>query len=182
VNPIIAIQENNHDAFKEMYLQWHERTYYFFLKKIKSEETAKEMVQLTFIRIWKYRSSLSISHPFEVQLFTTARCVLIDELRKQAHQRELQKSLAKKVYDDSDNGVVSIQFENDNHLKSVLHQLPPVRRKVFELSKLEGYSYKEIATLLAISVKTVDNHLSQAMKQLKALLLVFLITVINLFQ
>jgi RNA polymerase sigma-70 factor (family 1) len=181
VNPIIAIQQNNHDAFRQIYLQWHERAYYYFLKKIKSEEVAKEMVQLTFIKIWNYRESLSISHSFEVQLFTTARSVLIDELRKQAHKRELHKCLEKNFHHDSDCSASSIQFENDNHLESVLHQLPPMRRKVFELNRLQGYSYKEIAQLLTISVKTVDNHLSQAVKQLKALLIVLAIMLIKLF-
>jgi RNA polymerase sigma-70 factor (ECF subfamily) len=57
-----------------------------------------------------------------------------------------------------------------------------MRRKVFELNRLQGYSYKEIAVLLAISVKTVDNHLSQAMKQLKALLLLLAIAMMSLFQ
>ncbi len=183
MNPIIAIRQSNHDAFREIYLQWHERAYYYFLKKIKSEEAAKEMVQLTFIRIWKYRASLSISHSFEVQLFITARSVLIDKLRKEANERNLQKSLEERVYSNSISSVASIQFETDNHLQSVLHQLPPMRRKVFELNRLEGYSYKEIAVLLAISVKTVDNHLSQAMKQLKTLLLLLVIIAgINLFQ
>jgi RNA polymerase sigma-70 factor (family 1) len=181
VNPILDIQQNNHDAFRQIYLQWHERAYYYFLKKIKSEEVAKEMVQLTFIKIWNYRASLSTSHSFEVQLFTTARSVFIDELRKQAHERQLHKCLAKNVHHDSDRSASSIQFENDNHLESVLHQLPPMRRKVFELNRLQGYSYKEIGKLLNISVKTVDNHLSHAVKQLKALLMVLVLMLINLF-
>lgn len=182
MDDIIAIQQSNHHAFREMYLQWHERAYYYFLKKIKSEQAAKEMVQLTFIRIWKYRASLSTSHSFEVQLFTTARSVLIDELRKKANEHSLKKSLEESVYSNSVSSISSIQFETDNHLQSVLHQLPPMRRKVFELNRLQGYSYKEIAVLLAISVKTVDNHLSQAMKQLKALLLLLAIAMMSLFQ
>lgn len=53
--------------------------------------------------------------------------------------------------------------------------LSPVRRKVFVLSKIEGYTYKEIAASLHISIKTVDNHIAQALKQLRASNLLMLV-------
>ena len=143
-------------------------------EKNKSEEDAEEMVQLTFIKIWQYRASLSTQYSFEVQLFTTARSVLINDLRKKAHERNLQKSMQESSLQIPVHSISPIQLETDNHLQVALHQLPLMRRKVFELNRLQRYSYKEIAGLLTISVKTVDNHLSQTIKQLKALLLVLI--------
>jgi RNA polymerase sigma-70 factor (ECF subfamily) len=48
--------------------------------------------------------------------------------------------------------------------------MPEMRKKVFELNRLQGYSYREIAELLSISEKAVDNHLTKAVKQLKKIL------------
>jgi len=180
LNLIIAIQQSNHSAFREMYLQWHERAYYYFLKKAKSEEVAKELVQLTFIKLWQYRASLSIEYSFEVQLFTIARSVWIDELRKRAKERTLHQPLDESSQDAAAPNNTTA-FETDNVLQAVLDHLPPVRRKVFELNRLQGYSYKEIAQHLGISVKTVDNHLSQAIKQLKTLLVLLSVYVLHLF-
>jgi RNA polymerase sigma-70 factor (ECF subfamily) len=51
-------------------------------------------------------------------------------------------------------------------LKGV-QQMPPMRRKIFELSRFGGMSYKEIAVELSLSVKTVEHHISRALKQLQ---------------
>lgn len=60
------------------------------------------------------------------------------------------------------------QPEMHHALEQAIEQMAPVRKRVFKLSKVEGYSYKEIAEMLSISPKTVENHISQALKQLRA--------------
>ena len=47
--------------------------------------------------------------------------------------------------------------------------MPEIRKKVFHLNRIEGYSYQEISQQLSISVKSVDNNLSKALKQLRKL-------------
>jgi len=156
-------------VFRELYMQWHARVYYYFYNKVHSSDEAKELVQLTFIKIWNSRSTLTTAYPFEVQLFKVASSVLIDSFRQKARKKN-QVSPLNELAERSGPSNPAQTFEVNDQLEAVMHQLPPMRRKVFELYKVQGYSYKEIAEMLAISVKTVDNHVAQAVKQLKTLL------------
>jgi RNA polymerase sigma factor (sigma-70 family) len=178
---LFAIQQGDHAAFMRCYAEWDERVYYYFLKKTGLAETAKELTQITFIKIWQHRSSLSPDYSFEVQLFQRARLAWIDDLRKRASERKRQQSFQ----DFSDGQPQSkdepAEFEMNHHLKTALDHLPPMRKKVFELHRLQGYSYREIATHLSISVKTVDNHLSKAVRQLKSLLTIFILLLLRRF-
>ncbi len=65
--------------------------------------------------------------------------------------------------------------ELQRQIKQLVHDMPPVRRRVFELSRYEFKSYKEIAELLSLSIKTVENHMSLAIKHLRNLLTLLLL-------
>lgn len=165
---IHKIKNNDQAAFKDFFEAYNDVLFYYFLKKTKSYADAEELTQLTFIKFWEYRSSLSEKVPIKVQLFHKARLVFIDWLRKQAtlrkHTGELQSE------------PLSTPSEEENtdprikKIKESIAKLPPKRKTVFELFELHGYSYKQIAKILHISSKTVDNHISQAIKQIKKML------------
>jgi RNA polymerase sigma-70 factor (ECF subfamily) len=177
VTLISAIRRGDHAAFETAYRCWHQRAYYFFLKKTNSCSETKDLVQRSFIKLWQYRDTLSEQHAFEVQLFTIARSVWIDQLRKNAHERNANRFVAVNA-EREDAGSCSTAFESNDQLAAALDSLPPMRRKVFELNRLQGYSYKEIAQRLHISVKTVDNHLSQAVKQLRSLFMLLMLAIL----
>lgn len=125
---------------------------------------AEEVVQLTFIRLWEKRENLSAEYHLSTQIFRIAGTILIDQLRKEAVN---QKHLSV-VEDDYTFKPAADQPEMLHALEQAIEQMAPVRKKVFKMSKVEGYSYKEIAEMLSISPKTVENHISQALKQLRA--------------
>jgi RNA polymerase sigma-70 factor (ECF subfamily) len=60
-------------------------------------------------------------------------------------------------------------FEASDHLLSLTRSLPPVRKRVFLLSRIQGHSYKEIAELLSISLKTVEDHMTKALRHIRGL-------------
>jgi len=72
--------------------------------------------------------------------------------------------------------------ELSNKLEKAMAQLPPIRRKVFRMSRIEEKSYLEIAKELSISTKTVENHISMAIKQLRPYLTVLLLILVTTFQ
>lgn len=175
---ILALKNSDHDAFHHFYDDWYKRVYSYFVLKTKTSDLAKELTQETFIRFWKFRESLSVEISLEAQLFQNARMVYIDELRRE--------SKVKKHFEDVDLSNLQIfngedfagHLENQDMVRFYLSQLPPVRKKVFVLYRIYGYSYKEIASELSISTKTVENHLSKALKQLRSVstTILFLIT------
>jgi RNA polymerase sigma-70 factor (ECF subfamily) len=163
---LIKLQNGDPQVFREIYDAWSRKLFFYFLKKTNDDYAAKELTQQTFIKIWQYKESISTEHSIDQQIFQKARLIFIDWLRKEATHRKYFTYDMPSSADTMDNNSEineALQQNIDLSLKS----LPEKRRKVFELKHIHGYSYKEIANFLGISVKTVDNHLLKATAQLK---------------
>jgi RNA polymerase sigma factor (sigma-70 family) len=167
LDQVTAIKRADQNAFVEVYNQLHQKVFYYFLKKVRVQETAKELTQLAFIKLWQCRQTLSEDYCIDAQCFTIASSVLIDYLRKQAMERERaisgfpDSSLAEETNHAS-------SFESTNYFDAATRRLPPVRRNVFILKMVKGYSNKEIADQLSISVKTVEDHYSKAIRHIRS--------------
>jgi RNA polymerase sigma-70 factor (family 1) len=164
---IAALKQGDHAAFKEAFDEYHEKVYHFLLLKTGSASISEEVSQVTFVRLWKYRSSLNEEIALPVQIFRIAKTALIDQIRKDRHSLRFAARLKA---DQNENQVTNLYYQREVSatLQQALQTLPIARRKVFELSRIHGYSYKEIAGQLSISVKTVENHIGNAIKQLKS--------------
>jgi len=180
---IDSIKQGDDFSFEQAFIQRREKVYFYFFKKTKSEDDAMDLLQTTFLRLWQYRQSLSEDYSLDQQLFHIAKTVFIDYIRKQNKQQHL-KVVSKAEAEEKQLYIVSpLEFETQTQLQKVLHTMPDVRRKVFVLNRLEGYSYKEIAELLCITVKSVDNHISKALRQLrKAFVILSVIILISFLQ
>jgi RNA polymerase sigma-70 factor (family 1) len=174
---IDALKRGDSFAFEQIYTQYCDKVYAYFKKKTASDEDARDLLQTTFLKLWKYRKSLSNDYLLEQHLFHISKTVLIDYLRKQNKSTHLQKAMLAKTADTYYSNP-SASHTVASQLAATLSAMPEVRRRVFELNRLEGYSYKEVAELLSISIKTVDNNLAKALKQLRKqfIIILFLIT------
>jgi RNA polymerase sigma-70 factor (ECF subfamily) len=143
---------------------------------------AEELVQLTFLRLWQFRHTLSEALPFEVQFFNMATSALIDYSRKEG---SLKRKTIAITENSSELNIATTQaednFEHINYLQSTIRPLSPVRKKIFILSRIHGYSYKEIAQELSISVKTVEDHMVKALKYIRSSILQLFILVLCFF-
>src|SRR5882757_6520712 len=97
MNEVIAIKNSSETAFVEVYKQFHAKVFRFFLKRIKEHETARELTQQTYIKLWQSRHTLFELYSIETQLTTIAGSILIDHIRKQAHETKFRKILASKM-------------------------------------------------------------------------------------
>lgn len=155
-------------VFQQVFNEYHEKLYSFILNKSKSEYLAEEVVQITFIKLWKYKSSLNEDFAISTHLFRIGITTHIDLLRKESNNRAMIKELttsrseilpgSTEVFDEK---------ELAKSMATVINNMPDVQRKVFEMSRLEGMSYKQIAETLSISVKTVEVHISRALKRIR---------------
>ncbi len=166
---IDLLQSGDHSALKIVFTRWHKKVYAYFYNKTRNEEAAKDLTQATFLKLWEGREKLSKEYSIEVQLFNKARFIYIDWLRKSAHERRLFNNDELSSEIPMDNSVY-MNFDLNQTLNTAINSLPEMRRKVFKLKHIEGYSYREIAEMLGISTKTVDNHLLQAGRQMKKLI------------
>lgn len=167
---ITYIKEGSEKAFTQLYMQYHVKLYNFFLKKTKSVDIASELVQVTFIKLWRFRHTLSEKYSLDTQLFNIARTGLIDYARRQSFQNKKFINLGSdKIYDHKI--LPDYSFELSDYFNQAIKTLPPVRKKVFILSRIQGFSYQEIANLLSISINTVEDHMSKAIRHIKTVTL-----------
>ncbi len=162
---INALQQGDTLVFQQIYNNYCDAVYAYFKNKTNPED-APDLMQTTFLKLWQYRTSVSQNYTIEQQLFHIAKTVFIDYLRKENKRAHLQKQM--RIHAETiSNSAPSLSYSVASQLTVVLSFMPELRRKVFQLIRLQGYSYKETAQLLSISVKAVDNHLTKAVKQLR---------------
>nr|WP_295863709.1 sigma-70 family RNA polymerase sigma factor [uncultured Chitinophaga sp.] len=168
MNTIAALKEGNLLVFNEVYYAWHQRIYFFILQKTRSSFVAEEVTQLAFIKCWNYRESLSDDLSIELQLFRIARTTLIDHLRKETvYQEKVIHVIDRYTLPADDLWGKLEEKELQARLVNALKTMPPMRRKVFEMSRFKGMSHQQIAHELSLSPRTVETHIFQAVKQLR---------------
>lgn len=163
---VCNIKSGHIDTFQTVYRQYHPKLYFYVLKHTKSPYLAEETVQLTFIKLWEKRATLSEGVDISLQIFRIAKSLMFDLLRKETSTRESMAVLAR------DNKTVQTDPEvyKKTELQDVyetIEQMSPVRQEVFKLSRIHGLPYKAIAEQLSISPKTVENHIGRALRELK---------------
>lgn len=160
------IRKGKQQAYYQAYREYHGKLYQYLLRFTGSAYLAEETVQLTFIKLWETRENLSPQYTLSTQLFRIAKSMLIDLLRKEK---------LRKTQELSDTFVIPAVGTEQLIVKERLQQviaamegLPAQSRRVFELSRLDDLSHKEISEQLSISTKTVENHITKAVKLLKS--------------
>ncbi|WP_161596815.1 RNA polymerase sigma-70 factor [Chitinophaga vietnamensis] len=159
---------SDQEAFKAFYNHFFVKLLRFSFSLTRSKETAEEITNDVFMHCWQKRQSLTdIKNP-QVYLFVVAKNKAIDTLRKQAASRQVAFTEEDKleIAFDSDPEQLMISAEMIRKMEFTIQQLPPKCKMVYMLVKQYGLRYKEVATLLNLSVKTVENQLAIAMKRL----------------
>lgn len=163
---IVKLQSGNEGCFEEVYYKYNKPLFAYFQKRIKSTTICEDLVQETFIRLWKYRAHLNLSLDLTIQLFRIAKTSLIDVAERKAKipisfvPHELLPEMA------AEEDTLQLTQEKRERLQYLIASLPPVRKKILDL-KIDGYSNKEIASQLAITVKTVESNIYMAYRELR---------------
>jgi RNA polymerase sigma-70 factor (family 1) len=167
------LQGGDHRAFIEIYDRYYKVILTFCLKKLKDKEQAKDIVQDVFTNIWHKREKLEIKSSLPGFLIISAKNRILDLFAHSLVQTKFRYTLTDS--DQLSNGTdflireKQLQFQ----IKQAVDSLPKKRRKVFELSRYENLSRKEIAKTLSLSERTVNNHLVNALSRLKSILGLF---------
>lgn len=166
------IRNGDKKAFEALFFEYHEQLSRFANSITKSREFARDAVQDVFLKIWRNRKELEIEVSVKVYLYQAVRNQSLNLLNKQKNQQRLRENFfseTKTVPTQSldDTTVNNEHLELIKRVWKVVSRMPERRRLVFELHRKHGFSYKEIARILEISKKTVENHMSQALQYLR---------------
>lgn len=147
-------------AFRLLYEQYHHSLFRNVMRLVHSEEEAQDVVQEVFITLWEKRLSLNTDMPVNGWLFTLSYNRSVNHLKKKLRQELLEQKAGVQLADTDDIELVNTQWKL---IEEAVNQLSPQKRKVFELCRLQGFSYDKAASELGISKHTVSEYLQQAM-------------------
>ncbi|RYZ38092.1 MAG: RNA polymerase sigma-70 factor, partial [Sphingobacteriales bacterium] len=151
------------------YNTYSERLYYNILSLVKDRDTAEELVQDVFSKIWKNREKISIEKSFSSYLYTSSRNRVFDFFKQLRRNHELYariQAIAAEHYSHIEESLLA--RENEELLHRAIETLPPQRRRAFELCKIEGMSYRQASEVMGISMSTVKEHMSTALDAIRS--------------
>jgi RNA polymerase sigma-70 factor (ECF subfamily) len=166
---LLRIQyHNDQEAFKQLYKHLFFRLYQFAFSYLKTKEGAEEVVNDVFLRLWQKRNTLNTITNINVYLYVAVKNASLNYLRKNkiAPPLSLTMLTTDHIKLTSNPESLFITRELQIRIREAVEQLPPRCKMIFKLIKEDGLSYKEVAAILEISVKTVDAQLCLALKKL----------------
>lgn len=163
------VENNDENAFKTFFKLYYRKLTEFAVIFVKDEQIAKEVVSDVFFKLLKNKKKLLKVDNIQNYLFLCCKNQSLTYLKK--NKANCHFSL--KVVEDKDE-TSSLNPENkflekelNDVITTVVNNFPPKRQQVYKLIKEENLQYKEVARLLNISPKTVDNHLASAIAELR---------------
>lgn len=171
-----AFLHDNESALKELVNYFYPRLYRITYAVLRDKMLAEEVITDVFFRLWQNRHRHEEIRDIHKYLDTAAKNNALVLLKKEKKRRSENHIF---VDDDflrqSEFAVVAISPERQYlsrelkaRIDAAIQHLPTRCRQIFELVKLEGYSYKQVASELSIKPKTVENQLAIALKKLHA--------------
>jgi RNA polymerase sigma-70 factor (family 1) len=159
---------DDQQAYKELYTSLYAYLFNFARTIVPSRETAEEIVSDVFIRLWERRKELEKVENLKVYLYVATRNTAFNYLDK-------QKRTPTNSIDDLEAEFTSIYFDPEQLMitaemlaliQKAIDQLPPKCKMIFKLAKEDGLKYREVAEVLSVSVKTVENQLAIALEKI----------------
>ncbi|QEH43833.1 RNA polymerase sigma-70 factor [Chitinophaga sp. XS-30] len=149
-------------SFERIFKEHHAHCLAFAIHYTGDPYEAEEVVQLVFSQIWEKREGIAINGSERSYLFTAIRNTAISQWRKQTVRTTKENAFGKMQDPEVHFSIQARELEGKLHL--ALEKLPERCREVFLLSRKQQLKYAEIATVMNISVKTVENQMGKALK------------------
>jgi RNA polymerase sigma-70 factor (ECF subfamily) len=160
-----CLVSGDESALVALYGKYHRMVYFSALRMVRSDETAKDILQNVFMKIWEHRRRLDPEQNFAAWIQTVCRNAVFDELKRAAHDDELKRELLQEEpSDENDDDEAQFRETYCRLLREAIEKLPPQRRAVFEACKLKKQSYRAVAARMGISRSAVQDHIVKANK------------------
>jgi len=165
---IIALKNDSANAFDDLFRMYGQRLFLFTKSFLRDPEDAKEIVQNVFVKIWETRANIDEFQSFKSYLFSIAYNSVITEFRKKHREQKLLENMKLTTPGYHHDLEEQLLFDSTKlEIEKAIEALPQRRKLIFKLSRFDGRSYQEIASELGISVNTVENQISEALKYLR---------------
>lgn len=167
------LQKGNERAFDTVFKQYYKSLCQFSYSLIKDQDTAESLVQEVFVKLWEKRKNLTDIDNLFSYLIGMVRNQSIDFLRKEKTSSKIYNQLRPEKSENTTEEQISKNEFEEKLLKSIVN-LPDRCRTAIEMSRFDGFSNKEIAQKMEISVKGVEALIGRSLKLLRSELQEFL--------
>lgn len=163
-----ALKNDDIKAFDQLFADYGKRLYHFANGYLKSKEEAEGVVQEVFLRIWRNRKQINPDLSFKAYLFKIAYHYILELFEQISRRKVYRHQIIEEtvIFTDETNERLNYQILLEK-VESLIQKLPPRQKEVLLKRKKEGIPVKEIAEQLGISPKTVENHLTESLKNIK---------------
>ena len=163
-----GLKNDEQESLNEIFRYYYPKLHYFSKKILKSEDNIDDVIQDVFLKLWTHRHNITNHSTFNALIYTITKNVILNLIRSKLKENKFVENLS--------NASIAPEYitQNTYHFSEVksavetaITKLPEKRKRVFMLSRFEGLANKEIARELNISEKTVEDHISHAVKFIK---------------
>ena len=163
---IKRLKRDEKESFNKLFERYYDRCYSYAMALLKDTASVEDVIQNVFLKVWLVRKNIDPSRPFVNYLLTSIRNEAISLLRLKANSSKAP--IMPDVEDSGPDAVDDIAYsEINSHILFTVQKMPEQRRRVFELSRMQGLKVDEIASRLNISNRTVERHLYLALKDIR---------------
>ena len=171
---IKRLSDGDQSAFRIVFEHYYPRVSEFVRRIVKSESLAEDITQDIFVKIWERREIFGVEvSSFSKYIYVMSRNAAINALRRTGRITPLSSE----SFGQSDSTSIEDSYyaqEKELIIRLAVCQMPEQRRRIFEMSRYMGMDNQTITTTLNLSKKTVENHLTLALKTLRSILAVWI--------
>jgi len=167
---IELLRESDHPAFEEIYRRYYPLMLNFAFRKLFDTDLSKDFVQELFTNIWYRRELISESGNFASFLYTSLRSRIFDYFDHQNVESKYFEALqhAFRQTNNSQTDFLARERSMNDYIERQIMSLPKKMSAVFQMSRKEHLSHKQIAVKLNTTEENVSKHITRALKSLKA--------------
>ncbi len=155
-------------AFEELFKTFFPELSFYAIRFVEDMDTAEEIIQDIFFNVWENRAKLKINTSIKSYLYTTVRNTCLNLIKHKKVENKYREHFSRKLQSDELDESKWIESNDlQEKILGAIDKLPEKRQIIFKMSRFEELSYKEIASKLDISVKTVENQMGSALKFLR---------------
>lgn len=161
-------------CFEYLYRKYKGRIYNFILSLSNGDfYLAEEITQNVFLRIWEIRKEMNTDQSVSSFLYTISRNMFLNTIKKRAQEALYQASLQRDFIESTNQVEQEVEYRLlEEEINRLINQLPEARKRIYQLSRQQHFSNKEIAGLLNISENTVESNLYKATSFMRKVLTV----------
>jgi RNA polymerase sigma-70 factor (family 1) len=168
------LQASDHNAYTEIYNRYFQLLFVHARKKLNDADLAKDLLQEIFTKIWMKREIQLTATNLTGYLYTLMKNRILDLYLHQEVKTKYMRTAKSFIVTNKSSGTDALVREKEcsAHINQEIAALPPKMREIFELSRKNQLSYKEIAEKLNTNENNVSKQINNGLKVLKRRLMV----------